>query len=78
MILYQQLTGVTFSPPNSNCPEQLKGFASTTTQSTHLKSFQFNTREHSSELISRYLWGVLEDMHEKNWTGIGKPVVPKP
>ena len=75
--MYQQLTGVTFAPPNSNCPGEVRGFAATTSQSTNLKSFQFNTTEHSTQLISGYVWNVLEDMHEKNWEGVGKPAVPK-
>lgn len=65
--LYRQLTGVTFASFNSNCPHELKGFASGVGPGTNLKTFAFNTTEHSSSLMSGYIWNVLEDMHKKNW-----------
>ena len=66
MDLYRQLTGVTFSW-SENCPQELKGFAATAGPTTNLKTFSFNTSEHTNSLISGYIWNVLEDMHKKNW-----------
>ena len=70
--LYRQLTGVTFSGPNPNCPHELKGFAACAGPSTNLKTFSFNTAEHSSTLMSGFIWNVIETMHKKNWENISK------
>ncbi len=70
--LYRQLTGVTFAGYNPNCPNELKGFAAGVGPTTNLKTFTFNTAEHSSSLMGGYIWNVLEDMHKKNWENLTK------
>lgn len=65
--MYRQLTGVTFAAYNPNSPHELKGFAAGVGPTTNLKTFTFNTSEHSASLIGGYIWNVLEDMHENNW-----------
>lgn len=72
MDLYRQITGVTFAGYNPNCPHELKGFAAGVGPSTNLKTFTFNTAEHSSSLIRGYIWNVLEDMNQKNWEHLDK------
>ncbi|KAI9556924.1 hypothetical protein GHT06_016718 [Daphnia sinensis] len=70
--LYRQLTGVTFARHNPNCPHELKGFVACAGPTTNLKTFTFNTAEHSSSLMGGYIWNVLEDMHTKNWEDLSK------
>lgn len=70
--LYRQLTGVTFARHNPNCPHELKGFVACAGPTTNLKTFTFNTAEHSSSLMGGYIWNVLEDMHTKNWEYLSK------
>lgn len=72
MDLYRQLTGVTFARHNPNCPHELKGFVACAGPTTNLKTFTFNTAEHSSSLMGGYIWNVLEDMHTKNWEYLSK------
>lgn len=70
--LYRQLTAVTFAGRNPNCPHELKGFVACAGPNSNLKTFAFNTAEHSSSLMSGYIWNVLEGIHKKNWEDLNK------
>ena len=66
------MTGVHFSYKPEN-PTELRGYASCRGPQRGMKTFQFNTEENSAAFIGDYIWNVLEEMHEKNWEGVGSP-----
>ncbi len=70
--LYRQLTGITFAVPNPNSPHELKGFAASAGPSSNLKTFSFNTAEHSNSLMNSVIWNVAENIHKKNWENISE------
>ena len=69
--LYRQLSGVNWSYKPDQ-PSELRGFA-TCRETNAVKTFHFNTEENSTNFISDYVWGLLEEMHGKKWENVGKP-----